>query len=225
MALRAAWSRAPPKCMPPSEQCKLWGLREALRMLGADDTQYQHMAGRVFVNGQDDALGNEHPGRQSVRELFQRVDTDFKGWYPGRTSGAKRGAKTQLTPGKRKTIAQSMMAAKKRGARPCYDLAKARCPTSTANPKTGEAFSRNVINVVLTSDCYDKTPDRPWEFRYGAKRRALLPEDQEQRADWGRRLLSRCRTHLCQHGVSNEFPCVTQGPCRKDLLFHRLISP
>ena len=225
MALRAAWSRAPPKCMPPSEQCKLWGLREALRMLGQDDTQYQQMAGRVFVNGQDDALGNEHPGRQSVREFFQRVDTDFKGWYPGRTSGAKRGAKTQLTPGKRKTIAQSMMAAKKRGARPCYDLAKARCPTSTANPKTGEAFSRNVINVVLTSDCYDKTPDRPWEFRYGAKRRALLPEDQEQRADWGRRLLSRCRTHLCQHGVSNEFPCVTQGPCRKDLLFHRLISP
>ena len=43
---------------------------------------------------------------------------------------------------------------------------------------------------MLTSDCYDKTPDKPWEFRYGAKRRALLPEDQEQRANWGRRLLS-----------------------------------
>ena len=30
----------------------------------------------------------------------------------------------------------------------------------------------------------------PWEFRIGAKRRALLAEDQERRADWGRLLLS-----------------------------------
>ena len=38
--------------MPPMEQCKLWGLREALRMLGEDDTQFQNMAERVFVNGE-----------------------------------------------------------------------------------------------------------------------------------------------------------------------------
>ena len=115
MALRDAWGRAAAKSMPPMEQCKLWGLREALRMLGQDDSQYQWMAQQVFVNGPDNALSDTHPGRQSVREFFQRVDSDFQGWYPGRAFGEKPGPKTQLTPGKRKLLAQSMMAAKKRG--------------------------------------------------------------------------------------------------------------
>ena len=40
-----------------------------------------------------------------------------------------------------------------------------------------------------------------------------------------RREHRRGRAHLCQHGVCHEFLCVTQSPCRKDLLFYRLISP
>ena len=190
MALRDVWGRAAAKSMPPMEQCKLWGLREALRMLGQGDSQYQWMADQVFVNGPDNTLSDKHPGRQSVREFFQRVDSDFQGWYPGRAFGEKPGPKTQLTPAKRKLLAHSMMAAKKRGERPCYDLAKARCAKTLVNPQTGEPFSRPLINRVLTTECYDVTPDLPWEFRVGAKRRALLPDDQERRAEWGARLLS-----------------------------------
>ena len=175
------------------EQCKLWGLREALRMLGHDERQYQWMANQVYVNGPANKLSDDHPHRQSVREFFQRVDSDAKGWYPGRAYGEQPGPKAQLTPAKRKRVAESMMAAKKRGERPCYDLAKARCPKTLLNAKTGEPFSRPLVNKVLTTDCYDVTPDLPWEFRVGAKRRALLPDDQERRAEWGARLLEEQR--------------------------------
>ena len=35
---------------------------------------------------------------------------------------------------------------------------------------------------------YDEDPEKPWEFRFGAKRRALSAEDREFRAHWGKRL-------------------------------------
>ena len=67
-------------------------------MLGQDDSQYQWMAQQVFVNGPDNALSDTHPGRQSVREFFQRVDSDFQGWYPGRAFGEKPWPAAQLPP-------------------------------------------------------------------------------------------------------------------------------
>ena len=137
MALREAWTRAAADRLPPKEQAKLWGLREALRKLNAKDTQYAWMASKVRVNGQ----GNRHPGRQSVREFFERVDKDPEGWYPGSRSEDV-GAPTQLTPAKRKAIATSMMCAKQRGEVPSYDLAKALCPRATTNDGTDAPFSQ-----------------------------------------------------------------------------------
>ena len=52
---------------------------------------------------------------------------------------------------------------KRRGERPYYDLAKARCAKTVLNPQTGEPFSRPMINGVLTTECYDVTRDLPWE--------------------------------------------------------------
>ena len=183
MALREAWTRAADDRLPPKEQAKLWGLREALRKLDQDDTQYAWMASKVRVNGQ----GDRHPGRQSVREFFERVDKDPAGWYPGSRS-ADVGAPTQLTPAKRKAITTSMMCAKQRGVVPSYDLAKALCPRATTNDGTHAPFSRQAINALLTTECYDDTPDKPWEFRFGCKRRALSKQEQDARAEWGTRL-------------------------------------
>ena len=81
------------------------------------------------------------------------------------------------------------MAAKARGELPCYETAVAYCESSTFNATTQAAFSRQKINEVLTTDCYDETPDRPWEFRYGTKRRPLTAEAKEQRVEWANRLL------------------------------------
>ena len=184
MALHSAWTHAPKGRLPPKEQAKLWGLREALRLLGEDDTQYEWMSSKVHVVGELP----QNPKRQSVQDFFARVDQDSDGWYPGRAFGASAGRPADMTPGKRKLIATSMMAAKTRGDAPSADLATARCPAATLNESTGKPFSRNVINEVLTTDCYDETPDKPWEFRFAAHRRALTQVDKDNRCGWGGRL-------------------------------------
>ena len=70
---------------------------------------------------------------------------------------------------------------------PC-DLALTYCESATFNETTQKPFSRQKINEVLTTDCYDETPERPWEFRFGAKRRPLTTEAKELRVGWGTRL-------------------------------------
>ena len=101
-------------------------------------------------HGASEWARDRHPGRQSVREFFERVDKDPAGWYPGSRS-ADVGAPTQLTPAKRKAITTSMMCAKQRGEVPGYDLAKALCPRATTNDGTDAPFSRQVINTAITA--------------------------------------------------------------------------
>ena len=86
------------------------------------------------------------------------------------------------------------MAAKKRGVEPCYETALSLAPRATLNDATGARFSRLTVNEVLTTDCYESDTSRPWEFRFGAKRRALLDEDKAARRDWAERLLSEGHT-------------------------------
>ena len=51
MALAEAWLYAPEGTMPPIEQAKLWGLRQALRKIKEPDDQYSWMAEQVTVRG------------------------------------------------------------------------------------------------------------------------------------------------------------------------------
>jgi hypothetical protein len=188
MALQSAWTHASVGRLSPKEQAKLWGLREALKKLNEDEKQYEWMASCVHTVVMP-GMPVQNPCRQSVRDFFERVDQDVDGWYPGRAFGAKPGRHADMTPGKRKLIATSMMAAKKRGDTASYELAKARCPVATLNETTGSPFSRRVINDVLTTDCFDETPDKPWEFRFASHRRALTPDDRGNRCGWAGRLL------------------------------------
>ena len=187
MLLRDIWTVAAEGRLSPREQCKLWALRQVLQLLGKDEAQYDWMSKQVLVEG------GAHPSREAVRQFFQRVDSAGQGWYPGYTAG-KRGRPASMTPKKRKAIARSMMAAKKRGVEPCYETALSLAPRATLNDATGARFSRQTVNEVLTTDCYDSDPSRPWEFRFGAKRRALLDEDKAARRDWAERLLSEGHT-------------------------------
>ena len=186
MALQAQWTHAPHGRLPPKEQAKLWALREVLRKQGEDCNQFQWMSTQVHVKG------GGSPCREAVRRFFERVDEDPAGWYPGRSEG-KSGRPQALTPLKRKTVAKSMMAAKKRGLNPSYELALDLCPKATTNEQTQQAFCRKSINEVLTTECYDETPERPWEFRFGAKRRAVSAEDREDRKAWAKRLMAENR--------------------------------
>ena len=85
MALRNAWTTAPHGRLTPKEQCKLWALREVLRKQGEAEDQYEWMASQVTV------VGGGCPGRQSVREFFQRVDAAGVEWFPGYTDGRRGG--------------------------------------------------------------------------------------------------------------------------------------
>ena len=217
MSLKQLWTSAADSRMPLKEQCKLWALREVLRMQGEDDTRYGWMSTKVL-------LGNgKNPGRNAVRTFFRRVDKAGHAWYPGHYTG-KPGRKLALTPHKRRAIATSMMAAKKRGAEPSYDLARALAPIATFNETTQAPFTRKVINVVLTTDCYDNDPERPWEFRFGAKRRALTVDEKEYRMDWAKRLLEEdhsaawYRDNILWIDINSK---VIPGPQRRRLTRHR----
>ena len=189
MTLHEIWTTAAEGRMSPKEQCKLWALRQVLRKQGEDDTQYEWMASQVMLarGSQRKKKVARHPGREAVRQFFERVDAAGDDWYPGYSAG-QRGRKTEMTPGKRRAIATSMMAAKKRGTLPCYETAVTLAPNATWNETTNAPFSRYTINDVLTTDCYDEDPNKPWTWRFGTKRRALTGTDRGLRVEWAKRL-------------------------------------
>ena len=145
MALHRAWFSGKRGSMAGVEQAKLWALREVLSKQGESTTQWQWMAEHVTV------VGGGHPTREAVRKFFMRVDSTPE-WHPGfrkKSSGRPR----ELTHQKRRRIAESMMALKKkRGhhkAEPCYEVALSMCPRATTNDTTGKPFSRGTINLSL----------------------------------------------------------------------------
>ena len=162
MALRAAWTEAPEGQLLAIEQAKLWALREVLCKQGESTTQYAWMSKQVRVMGKDGAKGG-HPGRAAMKQFFGRVDMVGPNWYPGAQQTPRTGRPVELTPNKRAIISRSMMAAKKRGLLPGYDLALALCPIASSNDSTQQPFSRQTINDLLKSDCYDDDPEQPWE--------------------------------------------------------------
>ena len=189
MSLADQWLRAQNGYLPAIEQAKLWALRAVMRKMGEDVTQYQWMAAQVRL------VGGGHPTRQAVHKFFTRVDGD-PDWYPGKRHNVG-GRPRALTSAKRKRIAHSAMALKRRNMEPCYMAVKAQCPAALHNPTTGKPFSRTVINQVLTTDCYDHVPSKPWRFVYGPRRRPLTPPMMELRLKWARRLR--------RHGESAEW--------------------
>ena len=132
MALREAWLHCPDGQLAPSEQAKLWGLREALRLLGEMDDQFAWMANQVHKSGNGRATGGGHPGRAAVQKFFKRVDAAEEAgeaWFPGLNTSQHTGRPVEMTAKMSATIAKSMMAAKRRGDVPCYELAIAwACP-------------------------------------------------------------------------------------------------
>ena len=184
MALAGAWLAGKRGSMAPIEQAKLWALRVVLRKQGEEEDQFAWMSTQVKV------VGGGHPTREAVRRFFQRVDQD-EAWHPGKRGDV--GRPQALTPHKRRVIAESAMALKKRRMEPSYTTVVAQCPRATRNPQTGAAFSRGTINSVLTTDCYDHDPGKPWRFRFASKRKPLTQTMQADRRQWACRLRKEVR--------------------------------
>ena len=153
-SLRALWLHAPEGRLSPWEQAKALGLREASKELHGGKTNLPWIAARVSK------VGGGHPQKGSLREFFKLVDADAD-WFPGKRNGAKRGRKPDMTPAKRRRIAQSAMAAKAHGNDPCVAAVVTACPEATRNESTGMPFCEELISGTPTSGC-SKAPDHAW---------------------------------------------------------------
>ena len=157
-------------------------LRDAMKEFGDGSVNYQWIANKLTVGG------GGSPSREAVRLLLNRVDED-SGWYPGKSYQAKHGPAPLLSPVKRRAIATSMMAAKKRGHEPSTALAVHLCPTATFNPATNAPFTPKYIRKVFLEDCYDVQPENPWQFQRCLQKTWLPPALQAQRLAWAKREL------------------------------------
>ena len=163
------WLSGPPGRMSPWNQALALAMREASKEVHNGIVNLPWIAKRVTkANG-------ESPGRSALHQFFALVDKD-PSWYPGKHSGAKRGPAPLMTAAKRRCIALSAMAIKKRGEEPTVEEVVRRCPAATANPQTGEMFAPKTIRKVFLKDCYDFDPGQPWKYQHTLQK-VFLPED------------------------------------------------
>ena len=181
MALRAAWTNAPSGRMAAVEQAKLWALRQVLKKQGEATDQYAWMGTQVRVQG------GGCPDRRCVARFFARVDADPQGWYPGKKAEGV-GRPVAMTPAKRRAIKLAAEGLKRRKILPEYSTVLVQAPAATRNPTTGAPFSRQRINKVLTTECYDPGAQKPWQFSFGPQRKPLTDAQKANRASWASRL-------------------------------------
>ena len=124
--------------------------------------------------------------------LQLRIDSDSE-WYPGKSYQTQHGPAPLLTKAKRRAIATSMMAAKKRGREPSTAWAIHCCPAATLSPVTSAPCTPKYIKKVFTEDCYGVTPDNPWQFQRCLQKTWLPPALQAQRLAWAKKELAEAR--------------------------------
>ena len=181
--LEAYWHSAPIGRLCPWEQAKALAFREASKEIHHGAVKLDWVAGKLTKNG------GGCPQKGSLSEFFAKVDAD-PAWFPGKHCGAKRGRRPCLTASKRRCIAKSLMAAKKRGEEPCPEVAIERCPKSTMNQETGEPFCAKTLRKVMSEDCYDVGPAKPWRFQTKLQKVFLPEEVKAQRCRMAEVLLS-----------------------------------
>jgi len=162
------------------ELLRAWALRE-VQVDAGDAVNMDHIAKKLKK------VGGGAPGREAVRQLFDRIDAD-KNWFPGKRYQVKFGPDPLLTKEKRRQIARSAMQMKENGLEPTYTGVLARCPAAAKNPSTGKPFSKDTVYGVFNTDCHDKGSAMPWKCESALSRTALPAERIQQRLQWARRL-------------------------------------
>ena len=122
-------------CMPPWQQAKVFGLKEAWEEMHGDKTygQATWIAERVYVQG----TPKKHPSDTAVRKLLKKMEDD-EDWFPGKVYGSLGGRPAQIPDTNKAAMARSAMALKSRGIEPTYALVIAQCPNASINPVTGQ---------------------------------------------------------------------------------------
>jgi hypothetical protein len=143
----------------------------------------------TYVAGKLKKVGGGQPTRQSVRELFEKMDEDTE-WFPGKSTQEDFGPAKHLVGAVRATVARSAMTMKKAGVEPTYVNILAACPKATWNSKTKRPLSKGPIYDIFENDCYDEDVENPWRHKARYSKVALTPAMEAKRWDYSKLVLS-----------------------------------
>ena len=142
--LRTAWLGGRDGRLCGREQAKAWALREVWR--SQKESSYglvQFVCDHVRTNKNGEPKG-DRPKLGSMSEFFTKVDAD-PDWFPGKTSGAKRGPARVLKGGKKSAIVQAAKKLKREGTAITYPEIIAAAPSAILNPETGEPVDKKLV--------------------------------------------------------------------------------
>ena len=155
--LREAWVGGMVGCMSGQTQAKAWALREAWKDEHGDTTygMLTHIASKLHVISPPRAK-KEHPTISALFQLFQKIDSEKEGWFPGKSYQKKRGPDSVINGTNRSVIARTGMTLKENGEEPTYPLVVSHNPRAAKNPTTNRPVDKKVIYKLLKTHCYDE---------------------------------------------------------------------
>ena len=134
-AVRDAWLAGPEGRLCGREQAKAWALREVWRAEGKPAHGMLPFVSARVKKTKRGKPGREAPTRPAMQQFFKKVDAGPE-WYPGKSSGQKRGCERVLRGAKRTAIvaaAKRLKAEVVSAARPRRARVHARAPGPDAN--------------------------------------------------------------------------------------------
>ena len=186
--LRDLWLQAPEGKLCAREQAKAWALREVWRAEGKGTyVMYPFIAGKVSKMSGGQPSGGP-PGASALQEFFDKVDKDPE-WFPGKTTGTRRGPKRVLRGVKVTAIASAAKRLKAEGEEPTYSAVIAACPQASLNPCTKEPVDKHLVYRVFRECCYDEDPADTWDHLPRLSQSPLDAPAQERRVAFANHML------------------------------------
>ena len=187
--LAELWLHAQPGRLSAKEKLRAMALHDAMKDLKDGQVNLQCIANKLTVGS------GGRPSREALRWLLLRIDSDSER-YPGKSYQTQHCPAPLLARAKRRAIATSIMAAKKRGHEPSTAVAVHFCPAATLNPVASAPFMPKYIRQVVTEVCYDVTPDNSLQLQRCLQKTWLPPALQAQRLAWAKQELAKARPHV-----------------------------
>ena len=202
-AVRDAWLAGPEGRLCGREQAKAWALREVWRAEGKPAHGMLPFVSARVKKTKRGKPGREAPTRPAMQQFFKKVDAGPE-WYPGKSSGQKRGCERVLRGAKRTAIVAAAKRLKAEGQEPTYAAIAAACPAATRRPATQQPVDKAMVYTVFREACYDEQPGDKWLHRSRLSRSALAEAAKERREAFA--------THMLNLGLSPSW-------CEKNLIW------
>ena len=185
--LQEAWLEGCEGSMSAQTQARAWALREAWKDEHGEKTygMLTHIASKLYVTTPPKAK-KKHPTTPALWQLFEKIDGDEKGWFPGKSYQTKRGPDPAINGTNRNVIARSAMNLKENGEEVTYSAVVSHNPKASKNPTTNRPVDKKVIYNVLKRQCHDDAndPEDTWEHDYRYYKKGLTERQIEARYNW-----------------------------------------